>query len=397
MRDEPGVGVGGNVIKGINPTVGVVVWVLFAGFWLGMMTLITLLGWEKVGSETVLTIFIAVFWLAGLFLGSMAVHAILRARRFGTSTLVIDVTPVPLGGWISGVVRAPLAIQGADVELDVTCVRTIRRATGSSSGSSTSTWNLWRTTRVLDGTRLERQHDRIAIPFAVQIPADGEATRDPRAPGPDIAWYVGVKAAMPGVDYLDRFAVPVIAPEAGAAPVPGTAPRAMPELAGDRLASRMPGRLEHQPDADVLVFPLKASWVVTVLGLAALAVGGPVFRDAPQLARIPWDVLKWVAIVSGVLAALSFVGLLLETRRIEVAPESVRIRRGVLGLGFHRTIPRAQIASVDEETSQADPPSYSVTIRLRDGTSYWATLAISEPDRAAALATRLRQILRLPS
>lgn len=75
----------------------------------------------------------------------------------------------------------------------------------------------------------------------------------------------------------------------------------------------------------------------------------------------------------------------------------MRIRRGILGLGFHRTVPREEIASVDEETSRSDPPSYTVNIRLHDGTTYWAALAISEPDRAAALATRLRQILQLRS
>jgi hypothetical protein len=230
----------------------------------------------------------------------------------------------------------------------------------------------------------------------VRIPADGEATRDERAPGSDIDWYVGVKAAVPGVDYVDRFAVPVIVPGAGAEPVPDRAPRAMPELAGDRLAARLPGRLEHQPDADVFVFPLKVSWVVWLLVLAAVAVGGRLYRDAAPVSRIPWDVLKWIAIVSGALAVLSFVGLLLDTRRIEVAPDAVRIRRGLLGLGFHRTIPRARIAAVDEEASRSDPPTYSVNIRLQDGTTYWAAMALTEPDRAAALATRLRQILRLP-
>jgi len=397
------------VMKGTSPTATIVVWVLFAGFWLGMMTLVTALGWEKIRSETYVSIFIAVFWLAGLFLAGMAVNAILHARRFGASTLALDATPARLGGWLSGVVRAPLAVQGADVQLTVTCVRTTHSRSGSSS--STSTWNLWRTTKMLDGQRLERHADGVAIPFAVRLPTDAEATREPEGNvmvsvlgssavglrGADIDWYVGVKAALPGVDYQDRFAVPVAAPEAGAVPVPGYAPRDMPELAGDRLASRLPGRLEHEADADVFVFPLKPSWVVWAVGLAAVAVGGPLLHDAPQLAQVPWDVVKWVAIVCGVLAALSFVGLLLDTRRIEVAPGAVRIRRGILGLGFHRTVPREAIASVDEETSRSDPPSYSVNIRLHDGTSYWAALAISEPDRAAALAARLRQILQLRS
>ncbi len=397
------------VVKGASPTAGIVVWVLFAGFWLGMMTLVTALGWEKIRSETGLLVFIAVFWLAGLFLAGMAVNAILRARRFGASTLALDATPARLGGWLSGVVRAPLAVHGAEIQLTVDCVRTTHSSSSSSSSSSTSTWNVWRTTKLLDGARCARLGDRVEIAFAVQLPTNADATREQNdnalasvlgsvavdLVARDIDWYVGVSAKLPGVDYQDRFAVPVAAPDAATAPAPPYPPRDMPELTGDRLMSHLPGRLEHQMDADVFVFPLKKSWVVWPLALAAVAVGGPAFGDQPSLSQVPSGVIMWVSIICGVLAALSVLGLLLDTRRIEVAPGAVRIRRGVLGLGFHRTIPREEIASVDQETSRSDPPSHSVTIRLRDGKSYWAALAITEADRAAALATRLRQILQL--
>ena len=121
----------------------------------------------------------------------------------------------------------------------------------------------------------------------------------------------------------------------------------------------------------------------------------PFFADAALLARVPPGVVKWGAIVCGALAALSAIGLMLETRSIEVATGAVRIRRGLLGVGFHRTIPRSEIAKVEEESSRSDPPTYSVNIRLRNGKSYWAALALSEPDRAAALAARLRQVLEV--
>jgi hypothetical protein len=86
---------------------------------------------------------------------------------------------------------------------------------------------------------------------------------------------------------------------------------------------------------------------------------------------------------------------MLDTRRIEVAPQAVRVRRGTLGIGFHRTIPRTEIAAVEEEASRSDPPTYSVNIKTHDGTSYWAALALREADQAAALAMRLRDVLQL--
>jgi hypothetical protein len=77
---------------------------------------------------------------------------------------------------------------------------------------------------------------------------------------------------------------------------------------------------------------------------------------------VPPGVVKWGAIACGVLAALSVVGVMFETRSIEVAPAALRIRRGLLGVGFHKTIPRSEIAKVEEESSRSDPPTYSVNI-----------------------------------
>src|SRR5262245_48773918 len=142
------------VVSGASPTAGIVIWVLFAGSWLGMMTVVTILGWDKIRSQVGLMLFMGVFWAAGLFLASMAVKSTLQARRFGRSTLALDATPARLGGWLSGVIRAPLAVQEAELQVTVECIKTTYnyRAT-TSTGSSTSRYTMWRTTRVLDGAR----------------------------------------------------------------------------------------------------------------------------------------------------------------------------------------------------------------------------------------------------
>jgi hypothetical protein len=392
------------VVKGTSPTLTVVVWAVFSSIWLGMTGLMTALAWDQIRKEAGLVVFMGLFWLAGLFLAAMAVKAVLHARRFGSSCLILDTPPPRLGGWLSGVIQAPPSVHGAEVQVMVQCVRTTH---GRGTNSSTSTWTMWRATKVLDGARCDRRADRVEIPFAVRLPTNEEATREQNDNvlaavlgeaqvdllGPDMSWHVGVSARLKGVDYSDRFAVPV-APAEGVAPAADRPPRAMPELAGERLAARLPGRVEYRPDADVLVFPLKPSWVVWTLALGAVALL-PLFGGVPALAGLPPGLLKWGAIVGGVLAVLCLLGLMLDTRSIEIAPAAVRIRRGVLGLGFHRTIPRTEIANVEEEPSRSEPPTYSVNIRLHDGTSYWAAVALREPDQAAALATRLRQILQL--
>jgi hypothetical protein len=390
------------VVKGTSSILATARLAGFAGVWLGGVALITMVAWDKVREQTVVGLFLAVFWAAGLSLVAMVVRAILHTRRFGSSWLAFDAPPARLGGWLSGVVRAPLALQGTEAYLQVSCIETVP---SSGRSSSSSTFVRWQTTKVLDGTRFEVQGDRVEIPFAVRLPTNEEAAAEQgkalssllRERAVDLAddrmdWYVGVKARLPGVDYADRFPVPV-APAAAAANVaPLVAPRVMPELTGEQLAQRLPARLEYQSDVDVFMFPVQPSWIVWIVVLSALAAT-PFFADAPLRAGVPPGVLKWGAIVCGALAVVSVISLMLHPRSIEVRWDAVHIRRGILGLGFHRTIPRSQIVKVEEESSRSEPTTYSVKIRLRNGRSHWAALALSEPDQAAALAARLRQIL----
>src|SRR5688572_7390648 len=196
--------VSGGVVSGRSPTAGILVWVLFAGFWLAFMTLVTVLGWEQIRGETYPTLFIGVFWLVGLFLAVMAVMSIVHARRFGRSTLALDAIPARLGGWLSGVVHGPQAIHGAELQVSVECVRTTH---GGSSRSSRSTWTVWRTTKVLDGARCPRRADGTDLPFAVRLPTNEEVSRERNdnvlasvlgaSPidlvGSDMDWYVDVK------------------------------------------------------------------------------------------------------------------------------------------------------------------------------------------------------------
>ena len=402
--------VAGGVIEGASPTVGVVVWALFASLWLGFMALATTLAWDQIRAQAGMTAMMAAFWLVGLFLAVMAVRAMLHARRFGRSTLQLDAVPARLGGWLSGVVRAPLPVRGAeDVQVSVECLQTVRHTTRSGSRSS---WTMWREVKVLDAARCEQGGDHLAIPFAVRLPTNEEVTQKKNSGqvrllraeaidlvGSDMSWHVGVSARLPGVDYRDVFTVPVALPAADAAPAAAAPPRAMPELGGERLARRLPGRLEYRADGDVFVFPVKPLWVVWIIVpalVAAACVVQLVAGGVPIADQVGRDALMWLALGVGALGLLCLLGLMLDTRSIEVKPEAVRVRRGWLGIGFHRTIPRDRIASVVDQASPSSPPTYSVDIRTHDGTTYWAAISLNEPDQARALATRLREILRLP-
>jgi hypothetical protein len=388
------------VVRGGSPVVGAVFFGLFAAFWLGTMTIITALGWGTIRSTMPAIVMTVVFWLAGIFLATMAGNAILRALGFGGSTLTLDTSPARLGGWLSGVIEGPGAVQGTDVELAVECVRTWRGRRDSSTP-----WVYWRTTKVLDGARLLPRAGFTEIPFAIRLPETIDAIQQGDGAslfGPAVAvgvtemdWYLGVKARLPGVDYESRFQIPVHAGDPGASLSPDGPPREMPELSNERLEGRLPGRVEDQLGAHVLLFPLKPSLILWPVVLAGVASAGAFFGDAPALVGLPRGVLEWTPMVCGILALLAVVGVLLDPRRVEVGPAAVRIRRGILGVGLHRTVPREEIAAVEDATSRSDPPIYLVKIRLRNGTSLGVAPTLHRPDQATALAARLREILRI--
>jgi hypothetical protein len=380
------------VIRGGTAPVGAIVFTVFAALWMGTIGLITLVGWESIARQPAVKWILAAFWAAGLFLSAMAVRSILQVLRFPAGMLVLDSVPLPLGGWASGVVRAPLAVLGAEVQLGVECTRT----TGSGGSNTTrSTTTLWRETKVLDGTRLSRGPDFVEIPFAIRLPSTVQPSAITIHPfGDDIDWYVKASARLPGVDWEEAFRVPVAAAPPGAV-VDAQAPRAMPLLEGARLDAHLPGRFEVGSDADVLHFPVKPSFVLWPCGFGAVAAFLPLAHDVPALSGLPENVVFWGRVVAGIIALLSVVGLLLDPRRIEVRPDAVRIRRGLFGVGVHRTVLRQEVAAIEEKASTGNPPLYLVNIRTRDGKSYGVAPNIYQPDQAAALAARLRSILQV--
>jgi hypothetical protein len=382
-RQERGVGEArdGHVVKGRNPKVLAVALSAWAASWLTITAIV--IGPVRTEGGLLEPAFQvpALLWGAGVLLAGAALAAIRRAMRFGASHLVLDTTPLRLGGWASGVVEGPTAVHGSAVEVDIHC---LRRPGGRSPPRV-----LWRTTKVLDGSGFDPRATHASIPFAFRLPPDAAFV------GADVTWHLGVQARIPGLDYRESFEVPVAAADPASPFVDARPPRAMPELTGPRLMEHLPSRLEYRADADVFRFPLAASRVLWPLGLGAIAIGVPLLRHTLLLAGWPAGVLTWTPIVCGVLAAVAMVTLLLDPRRVEIRANTIRIRRGVLGVGLHRTVPVRDVAAVLDVTSNDLPPAYVVRIRLRNGETHDVAATLREPAESRALALRLRQILEV--
>ena len=145
------------------------------------------------------------FPLIGLGLIWAAAVALLRWRRYGTSTFELATLPAPPGRALAGRVHLSVAIDppgGFGITL-----RSIRiTVTGSGKNRSTHEAVIWESTLTMPGALQEA--GGISIPIAIPIPADARQT-DERDSSDRVIWRLAITADVPGVDYSATFEVPV--------------------------------------------------------------------------------------------------------------------------------------------------------------------------------------------
>lgn len=145
------------------------------------------------------------FPLIGLGLIWLSALALLRWRRYGTSTFELATLPAPPGRALAGRVHLTSSIDPAR-GFSIT-LRSVRiTITGSGKNRSTHEAVLWERTLIMPGALQEA--GGISIPIAIPIPADARET-DERDASDRVIWRLGVTADVPGIDYSATFEVPV--------------------------------------------------------------------------------------------------------------------------------------------------------------------------------------------
>ncbi len=321
-------------------------------------------------------------------------------RQSGSATLHLDAEPVRAGSWLSGVVEVPERLHGSDFRLHVDCVHTFY------SLSRNATFR-WFAIAFLDGTKLERRDGKAFIPFAVELPEGAPPTSHDTLAKQRVDWSLRLQAIRPGAGYKalfdETFGIEVLPPDPAEPAVrsaPETPPRAMPELAPEEVAQRLVATVERAGDATVIRFPFPSGAATTAIvsavvflinGLAYFAPGLlPIF---PSESELPMA----LAVVSGGFLAVMVLILLSTARAIEIGPETVRIPRGLFGIGFHTGVATRNVAAVVENPFMTPPNAlpkfYSVALKLKDGTLYNAATRMRDPANARALADLLRSLL----
>jgi hypothetical protein len=155
-----------------------------------------------------LVLVVLLFPLIGIGLAVWAVRAWLTVKRFGTSTLVLQRTPVPLGGRLAGAIRVETSVPVEHAfRVELTCIEHRRSSQRDGDSSERIVWqNEWSVPR----SRCQITPTYSSIPLDVPVPADQPAA-SPADDSDRITWRLDVSGECPGPDYWSRFELPVFA------------------------------------------------------------------------------------------------------------------------------------------------------------------------------------------
>jgi hypothetical protein len=149
------------------------------------------------------------FPLVGVGLAVWAIRSWLRLKRFKVATLVLQRTPVALGGRLKGAIRVDAEVPIAtDFKLELVCSE--ETVTGSGKNRHRSERMLWQKEWRVPRHQCQIGPTLTSIPVDIAVPADQPAA-SPTNDSPKIEWRLDVTGECPGPDFWSRFELPVFA------------------------------------------------------------------------------------------------------------------------------------------------------------------------------------------
>jgi len=279
--------------------------------------------WEK-GNKAILIGLL--FPLVGVGLLIAAIRTTLQWRRFGNSELRLKTLP----GRVGGVFQARLVVPGMATsiqrfDLRLVCIR--RTVSRSGKNRTTREELLWESQRVAPRQVFSFESTGTCVPVYFRVPADQPET----LPGnPAIVWKLEARASLPGIDYEEKFEVPVfdIRPDsiAESAPDPLEGHQQTleaglpPNLPGIRITETLNGVKIHfkaarNPGAIITLAFITAIWTGIFMVLLQ--------SDAPLLFPVVWALFDTILV-------LGLVTSLFHDLRIEVVDRVMTIQHRLI-------------------------------------------------------------------
>ena len=342
-----------------------------------------------------------------------ALRATIRRERYGKTYLEFNSLPFSPGKHVSGQIqlRLPTSIPHG-VDLQLSCVRRI--ITGSGKEQTTNEIVLWQGEKNVPQAALASGPLGTAIPVDFGIPQDAYET-DHEQPRDQLLWLLTAKADVPGVDYSDKFEVPVFRTGGSATPAArDTFASGFPTSFSSAAAGTAPA---FESDSSEVAAPIKPKVVVSTTSDGSTEFYFPAFRNRNQTfglflftsiwtgvvyflaqSRAPW----FFAIVFGVFDLLLIYGCFQNAfgiTRIVVGNGKITCLQKIFGPGTSREIPfsdvQAVVAGMGIQNTSPTNGFYRVRLQTKSGKNFSLVDNIADRQEARWIVSQIEKLVGL--
>jgi hypothetical protein len=343
-----------------------------------------------------------------------ALRATVRRERYGKTYFEFHALPFSPGKHVSGQIhlRLPTATPHG-VDLRLSCVRRI--ITGTGKEQSTNEIVLWQSDQNVPQSELASGPLGTAIPVDFGIPQDAYET-DHEQPRDLLLWLLNAKADVPGVDYSDKFEVPVFRTTGGTA---STAPDAnfttsnFATSFGSAAAGTAPA---FESDSSEVSAPLHPKVMVSTMSDGSTEFYFPAFRNRAQTIGLLLFTALWTGIVYFLAhskapwffaVVFGFFDLILVYGFFQSAFGSTRIVVGggkiffkrTIGGGSPREIPfsdvKSLVTSMGVQSSNATFGSYRIRLQTKSGQDFSLVDNIADRQEARWIVGQIEKLVGL--
>jgi hypothetical protein len=327
------------------------------------------------------------FPLIGIGLLVAAIRTTLQWRRFGNSELRLKTLPGRIGGVFQAQLAVPSLVSSIQkFHLRLTCIR--RTVSGSGKNRRTREELLWEDERVAPREVLSFESTGTCVPVFFRVPADQPESM---AGNPAILWRLEATAELPGVDYQEKFEVPIFNTEPDPVAESATDPLeghqdtldvgVAPKLRGVQIVETLNGVNIHfkparNPGMTFSLFLITAGWTGIFVVLLK--------SDAPFIFPVVWAVFD-LFLVLGLISSL-FHGI-----RIDAADRNLTIRHRLIVPTVTRCFASGEISEIKAVPGMksGNTQFYRVVVTPKSGGKVSAGSGIKEKRDAVWIAERL--------
>jgi hypothetical protein len=343
-----------------------------------------------------------------------ALRATMRRERYGKTYLEFNSLPFSPGKHVSGQIQLRLPTSTPHgVDLQLSCVRRI--ITGSGKEQTTNEIVLWQGENNVPQAALASGPLGAAIPVDFGIPQDAYET-DHEQPRDQLLWLLTAKADVPGVDYSDKFEVPVFrtaGSTSSAAPVANFTTSSFATSFGS-AAGTAPA---FESDSSEVSAPLNPKVVVSTRNDGSTEFYFPAFRNRGQTLGLLLFTAVWTgiiyflahskapfffAVVFGFFDLILIYGFFQSafgSTRIVVGGGKIISQRQMLGARSPREVPfsdvQAIIAGMGIQSSNAINGSYRLRLHTKSGEDFSLADNISDRQEARWIVGQIEKLVGL--